>query len=63
MSKKHFDTLALELASVRPKSLKASQYKTWLLTVEAVAKACAAHNSLFDKSRFIKACETLEGAR
>ena len=63
MSKKHFDTLAQELASVRPSSRKASQYKTWLVTVEAVAKACATHNPLFDNRRFIKACETLDGAR
>jgi len=61
MSKKHFNALALALASRRPEvgdDHYAARFTQWALDVREVACVCQAQNPLFDYARFIEACGT-----
>ena len=63
MSKKHFVALAAELKYrkpcpiARPKGY-AERFAVWQSVVEGVADVCSRFNPNFDRSRFIKACES-----
>ena len=57
MSKKHFEALADGLAEIRPPKSSRAQYAVWLDAVKVVADVCGETNRLFDRSRFIQACE------
>ena len=52
MTRKHFQALALALASQRPAN--PHYLPLWRQIVEAVAAACVADNPLFDRVKFLK---------
>ena len=59
MSRKDFEALADALALVRPgPNAIPGSMDTWRSAVLAVAHVCARHNQLFDRARFVSACET-----
>ena len=59
MTKKHFESLALHLADVRPIVADGGNSRhIWLESVGAVADSLALSNPRFDRSRFIDACES-----
>ena len=57
MSKKHFEALADGLAATRPPKSRRTQYAVWMDAVKAVADVCAQNNAMFDRGRFVQACE------
>ena len=57
MSKKHFEALADGLAEIRPPKSSRAQYAVWLDAVKVMADVCDKTNPLFDRRRFIQACE------
>lgn len=66
MTKKHFESLALHLAEIRPAIVRMDGSVTvtnpardaWDASVGAVADACALASPRFDRERFTHACET-----
>jgi len=53
-----FQTLADNLKAVQPgPSHPWPDYDQWVLCVRAVADACQAHDSEFDRAQFLKACQ------
>lgn len=58
MSRKHFDSLARELAAVRPPDMSGDAYQVWLNAAWAVARSCGAANPRFEADRFMAACES-----
>lgn len=61
MTKKHFNSLAEQLASVRPpgyarNDTDVQRWDMWVDSVLAVARACRQHNPAFNDRRFIAAC-------
>jgi hypothetical protein len=58
MSKKHFIALAKALASVRPLDTSETPARLqWDRCCSGVADVCQIENGLFDRRRFLKACE------
>lgn len=68
MSKKHFRELAKRFHSIKPhhhtdaegnRSMTetANDARVWSLSVGIVADVCQSANSLFDRGRFLHACE------
>jgi hypothetical protein len=55
MNKKNYVELAKALYSVRPYEF-ADDFPQWEKTVIAVADGCAADNPLFNRGKFMKAC-------
>ena len=49
MSRKHFETLALEISRIADRGARQ-------LAAEAVAQAARQHNDRFDQGRFFTAC-------
>jgi len=58
MTRKDFNSLADELAAVRPTRKTHARFNTWYKSVQAVMIVCAASNPAFDRMRFYAACET-----
>lgn len=61
MTKKHFNSLAEQLASVRPTRNvqnveQLARWDMWWDCMHAAARACQRHNPAFDTKRFIAAC-------
>ena len=67
MAKKHFNSLAEQLAAVRPAPFTGDKLSMdylpycdelgmWRDCVNAVARGCAKHNPAFNTARFIAAC-------
>ena len=57
MSRKHFESLATELAEIRPSTAHADRFSQWVASVYSVASVCARYNNgSFDFERFVKAC-------
>jgi len=58
MTKKHFEALADELASVRPpqRTSRKNEFSMWSACVAAVADVCRSHNGHFDREKFVAAC-------
>ena len=59
MTKKHFNALAEQLASVRPvyrPGVNGEAYAVWIQCVDAVRRACAETNPAFNAARFEAAC-------
>jgi hypothetical protein len=59
MTKKHFEALALGLASVRPNVWADSPVnEDWQACVNVVSDTCEMFNPHFDRDRFMDACRT-----
>lgn len=61
MTKKHFNSLAEQLAAVRPANSTANDVElacwvSWMDAVLAVSRACQQHNPMFNSARFVAAC-------
>ena len=58
MTKKHFIALAKALASMRPLEVEGTpDLLKWVCCCSGVADVCESANKLFDRKRFLKACE------
>ena len=58
MTKKHFEALASALAEGATwDGDSRNQWEVWHDAVDNIADACARFNPLFDRARFIAACE------
>lgn len=67
MERRHFEALAGALRSVKPdrgnkyaprsvQSAGGAAHAQWLVTIGAVATACAQFNPAFQRERFLRAC-------
>ncbi len=57
MTRRHFKSLANNLANERPEKTKKVRYYNWLCCCQAVARTCQEFNSTFDHDKFITACK------
>lgn len=60
MTRKHFNSLAMHLAEVRPPVEATDEWLVWRRTMRAVADACKLANPQFDRERFEEACALWE---
>jgi hypothetical protein len=61
MTRKHFQLIADHLNYTRPEaSWCPNKRLQWKMDVKAIANACQASNSNFDRERFLKACGLYE---
>jgi len=60
MTKKHFEALAQALANSRPgtdyEPDTGSRLRQWLDDVDEIVEVLAGFNPLFDRARFVEAC-------
>lgn len=61
MTRKHFKALAESLKGCKPSKYDedggwSSEYHTWKVCCNAVAKSCQVFNPAFDTARFLEAC-------
>jgi hypothetical protein len=62
MTKKHFESLAVHLAHVRPDACWLESLDQWRACVASVADACVLANPRFDRERFVDACHSYQVA-
>jgi len=55
--RKHFISLASNLANERPEKKTHARYQAWLSCCQAVARTCHESNYNFDRDRFMTACK------
>jgi hypothetical protein len=60
MTRKHFNSLAMHLAEVRPQEVPSDAWDAWGRSVRAVSDACKLANPQFDRERFEDACRLWE---
>jgi len=56
LTKKDFESLADELAGVRPPRRKHAQFTGWYNAVQSVMNVCSSANPAFARMRFQDAC-------
>ena len=56
MTRKHFEALAHALEKARPEGTWLES-RVWEECVHSIANVCESANPLFDRERFVKACE------